>query len=229
MTTTTHGADCSCTQCHYQRKHPQLRSVGVRAALAEIEVDAKLAPYGGDPLKKLAADNIRTWLEIEAIKEGTDRQRDLYLRGELPEDEMLTIARAVLFKGFGKFSRWAKSHALVGMAKDLRHAVFCKLHTTKPEIAAAAVRLNVEGMVGFEDAPFDANEATSVELSNLKSLRECAEAAQMHPWLVRTDGTVRVEPITHWLYCTCEAETARSSARVVIKWGERELVREYAL
>lgn len=206
------------------RKEP-----GVRAALADIQASAKLAEYGGDPLAKLAADNLKTWLELEALKEGTDRQRDLYVRGELPEDELLTIARAVLFKGFGAFRRWAKSHELDAMTKDLRHAVFCKLHPVKPEIVAAAVRLDVGAMVGFEDSPLDLRECTNVEKSNLASLQACAEAAQLHPWLARSEGTVRVEPVTHWLFCTCEAETARSSARVIIKWGERELVREYAL
>lgn len=169
-------------------------------------------------MDKMKHDNIRTWLEHEAIKLGTDRQREFYARGVLPEDELLQIVRAELFKVFGRFDRWSLSHDKPKLVREIRHVVTCDPSDR-----------DYEHFV--EDDPIDTRRQMSpAEEINFGALVAAAAAPRVHPWLVRTGGTVKVEPVTHWFACTaCEGETARSSAKVTITWGERELVREYAL
>lgn len=182
----------------------------VDSVLHRMRLAADLAMPQGDIIAKMRADNIRTWLTLQALDHATEDQRQRFTQGCLPDEEILTIARAVLFKGFGAFPRWAKSHALDQMTAELRHAHHCKRDVN-----------------GHESGP--AEDLSAVETKNLAALKAVADAAFMHPWLVHTGGTVTVTPLTHWLLCTCEAESSRSSAKVTITWGERELVREYAL
>lgn len=190
---------CGAELCHQATQRPALR--------------AHTPQERGDILAKMRTDNIRTWLTLQALEHATEDQRQRFVQGCLPEDEILHIARAVLFKGFGAFGafeRWAKSHALDQMTGELRHAVHCKRN------------VNAHSSGPAEDL-------SAVEAKNLAALNAVADAARMHPWLVHTGGTVTVAAFTHWLLCTCEAESSRSSAKVTITWGERELVREYAL
>ncbi len=147
---------------------------------------------------------------------ATEGQQSRYARGELPEDEILTIARAVLFKGFGAFNRWATGRAHDQMIKALRHVVTCT--------AAHDSDIELDTVFAESDA------LTEVEAENLRTLQACANGAKVHPWLVHTGGTVRVTWATHYVTCgSCGAEEGRSSGKVTITWGERELVREYAL
>lgn len=161
----------------------------------------------------------RQYLELEAVKLGTERQQALYRDGELPEEEILTIARAVLFKGFGAFERWSLSHEKPKMARLIRHVVGCD--PDRREYAH-----EVHGPIPYEGTL----DTTDVEERNLAALRAMADAAALHPWLVQTGGTVTVTAYTHWFSCmTCDGDIPRVSAKVTVDWGGRELVREYAL
>lgn len=167
-------------------------------------------------VKLLQAQNAIRWQEMEALAEGTDNQRERYRDGLLPEDELLTIARAILFKGFGglDIKRWATGHDRAKMLADLKHKP--EDHTLYPD--------DLEFEVA-ETAELDAK-----EYDRLKQLRGAAEAAQVHPWLVRFETKVRVETSTHWVTCkVCGAELCRTSVKVTIPWAGRQLVREYAL
>lgn len=189
--------DCTCPACCYLRKHPQL-------------------PRPADPVERMRLGNIRAWLEHQAIEHATERQVELYREGRLPQEEILQIARAVLFKPFGQFERWALSHERQKMIRQIRHVITCD-----PSYR------DYDRSVEDGDGRF---EPTGAEASNLAMLCAAALGAGQHPWLERTGGTVKVDPYTHWLSCTkCEGETSRSSAKVTITWGEHELVREYAL
>jgi hypothetical protein len=192
----------------------QKKPVGVREALAEIRTDAELARYGGDPLAKLRADNIRTYLEHEAVKLGTEEQGKRYSQGRLPEEEILALARAALFAPFNAFERWSLSHEKPKMIRQVRHAVGCVPEQREYEHVVNSF----------------ATDLTAVEEQNLAALRAGVEVAVMHPWIVNTGGSVAVSVLTHWISCTtCDGDYARTSAKVTVSWGERELVREYAL
>jgi hypothetical protein len=190
-------------------------TTGLRETLARITTDLELAPYGGDVHKKMQADNLKTWLELQALEHGTPDQRARYVQGALPEEEILQIARAILFKPFGAFERWTTGRERDRMIKALRHGYGCP-HT--------------DDSYEWEMLAFEVADAPTVERANLAAIQAMADGAEIHPWLNQTGGKLRVEAHTYWVTCKgCEAESARSNAKVIITWGERELVREYAL
>ncbi len=202
--------------------------VGVRESLDQIRVDAELAKHGGDPAAKLRADNIRMYLALEAVKLGTPEQQRLYREGRLPDEEILALARHELFFALQAFERWSLSHEKPKMVRQVRHVVGCdpERRDYKHEVEAA----RPPGAIGWPPGPRAADDLTDVEASNLRTLRAIVELIAGHQWLVNTGGTVTVSVFTHWVSCTtCDGDTARTSAKVSIQWGERELVREYAL
>lgn len=153
-------------------------------------------------------------LEIEALKEGTENQRERYAAGVLPEDELTHLARAILFKGFGDLAlrRWA-SRDRDALGRQLKHRPLCDQQPTHDPIMETC----------------EVDELSADEWRLLTRIREMAKAAALHPWLA-PDGKVEVTTSAHWATCQhCKAEAVRASAKVTIHWAGRQLVREYAL
>lgn len=164
---------------------------------------------------QMRADNLRTWLELEALREGTENQRERYADRLLPEDELLALARTQMFASFVGLPRWATGKAREQMERNFPHASNCA------------------GTAGPDRYDFETAEATELEgneFAALKRVRAAVSIVQQHPWLTRSAGRVTVETVTHWVTCRhCKAEVCRSSAKVSIEWAGRVLVREYAL
>lgn len=147
-------------------------------------------------------------LELAVLEGASDNQRERYDAGLLPEDELLTLARAELFKAFDGIPRWSWNKHV----RDLRHASDCATKDTSP---------------AYEQC--DVGEVTATEWENLKLVTRAASETNHHPWLDRTGNCV-VEAAAHWLTCpTCKAEMYKVSAKVTIHWAGRALVREYNL
>lgn len=156
-------------------------------------------------------DRQRTDLELDALQEASENQQERYAAGMLPEDELLTIVRAELFKTLADTGvpRWNLSRERPAMAAKLRH-----------EGCTSAPMLHYETTT--------ADELYAGEWDTLRRVRTAATTISGHPWLRR--GGVVVEPLTHWVTCpVCGAEVCRSFAKVTISWATRTLVREYAL
>jgi hypothetical protein len=150
-------------------------------------------------------------LEAEAIKLGTDNQRERYAAGLLPEDELLAIAREELFRPFAAFSRF--STAVKVRDRDVHHTRDCPRTRT------------------IEYETTQADELSHDEWAGYRAIQAARDVAFLHPWLQAAGaGHVTTEPLMHWGSCPlCKAEAYRSSARVVVEWAARELVREYVL
>lgn len=213
--------------------HELLRLQGFQSPLVAIDHDATAIEkhmtdhnklqhirtiQTGDVVAAMQDQNLITWLELEALKHGTENQRERHLANVLPEDELTQIARAVLFKDFGnirrpdgtELSRWA-SRNLSALGYSLKHRGDAHSH---PHI-------------DYEHC--DLTESTADEWTTIKAVNQVAESLRHHPWLER-GGMVTVTTTTHWATCTvCQAEACKSSIKVSIAWAGRVLVREYAL
>jgi hypothetical protein len=162
------------------------------------------------------AINLIPWLEAQAVSMGDDNQRERHASGVLPEDELLHLARAELFRPFADLRRWSSSgRSGVNLtASAVKHTKRC---TAKDGTG-----------VKFETC--QAGELTHDEWRSLKTIQELAVAVDAHPWMRRAGAKVTIESQTHWATCArCEAEACRSSAKVSIQWAGRILTREYAL
>lgn len=154
-------------------------------------------------------------LEREVVKLGTDNQRSRHAEGQLPEDELLCIARGELFKPFDRFRPWHNRNL---RAQSVRHAdKMCRGH------------------IKFETCEPDGMSHDEWEV--LADLRRAADIAADHHWIIRsaklvTDARelVVVEPLMHFAACVaCKSEESRASAKIHIAWAGRVLTREYAL
>lgn len=144
------------------------------------------------------------YLEDAAAALGTRDQRERYAAGVLPEEELLALARAELFRRFAGLKRWAGRYR-VTMGMMLKHADGC-----------------AESDLQFETT--EVSELDGSEWATLTAIRELAAVA--HPWAPE----VAVVTMTHWVTCAgCKAESSRSVAKVSMTWAGRILVREYVL
>ncbi len=164
---------------------------------------------GAKTAESVAAASVINELELAALEQGSPTQRERHAAHVLPEDELLTIVRAELFKELNGLPRWALGRARETMAKELRHT-------------------------GHEHAPqltFETGEVTELSAAPweaLKKINLAVSRTNQHPWLAR-GGCASIEIATHWVTCICEAEVSRSWAKVTIEWAGRVLVREYVL
>ncbi len=169
--------------------------------------------------ERINANNIITWLETEALKLGTDNQRERWAAMLLPEDEILQLARAELYKGFEGLPRWNTREDRREMAISMKHRYGC-VHDNHGAAWAGSDRYEVA----------DVAELTAKEWERLKKIQALTDALRVHPWLFRAEVVATVESHTHWLTCPgCEVEVTRSVSKVSIPWADHILVREYAL
>ncbi len=153
----------------------------------------------------------RSKLEEQATALGTTNQRARFAVGALPEIEILELARAELFRPLNGFARWAgRDRERIG--HDLQHANSC---------SGARVSFDAE----TDDMAFDMK---AREWGVFKQIYAIVAGIQQHPWLAASGATILL--VANWAQCsTCLAEAVRFSAKVTIRWADRDLVREYAL
>jgi len=164
---------------------------------------------------QLQRDNFRTYLEIEAIKLGTEDQYARWRDGLLPDDELLHIARAELYKVMGPFIRREKLRS--GKAYQL-------IHHGLP----TCLKGGTTDDVIFETT--DVCELEPPEWDTFTRISQATEAIKVHPWLAVSEGRVETLLSSHWATCSkCQREHVVSSVSVMIDWAGRILCREYAL
>lgn len=162
--------------------------------------------------QRLATDNLVTWLETEALKQGTDNQRERWHAMLLPEDEILKLARAELYKGF-EFKRWHSGEIRDELAKILRGKRHDQGCVERPEFEVA-----------------DVGELTAEQWDVFKKISALADAINMHPWMFRQKASATITSFTHWASCLrCGLETSASGVKISIPWAGRVLVREFRL
>lgn len=167
----------------------------------------------------LNAENMRTWLESCALEHGTPNQRERWLANVLPDDELLALARAELFKPLDGVKRWRKIEV-----SHVRH---------RGEKCHAMLLGDMTPAIKFETVDPTKQPASGIsheEWRAFKVIRDGVVIMQMHEWLRRSGGSVEVQCQTHRATCTaCRQVTERTSAIVRVTWAGRTLVREYAL
>src|SRR6185295_12666870 len=110
---------------HHARE--QVQAAEAQPVPQQLHVRRKEAMTADDAYAKavrteLDVKNMIVWLELEALKLGTDNQRERYSAGLLPEDELTALARTELFTGFAGLRRWAKrDHTALG--EKLKHRI----------------------------------------------------------------------------------------------------------
>lgn len=156
-------------------------------------------------------DHTRTWLELEALKLGTQSQRDRWRDNLLPEEEILKLARDELYKPLADIPRWTKTHKL--KPHDVRHMTDCAL-------VAHTVQMSVEPAGALDENAYE----------SLRRVRDAIKVALDHPWCQTADLGFAVLPRMHVAECLlCHAKEYRFSVLVTCKWADRILTREYAL
>lgn len=172
-----------------------------------------ILPDAAEVDAKLRAGNMVFWLETEALKHGTDNQRERHTAGVLPEDELLALARGELYKPLNAWTRW-KNRDL--HAREVRHEDSC---------AGAEQLVKYRTLGGPAMPPMDGN-----AWNRLGELRHAVNEIAAHEWLTRSHAKVDVQVTRHEAYCTrCNKVAVRYAVRVAIPWAGHTLVREYAL
>lgn len=174
--------------------------------------------------------------ELAAIERATDSQRERYHAGVLPEDELLTIVRAELFKGFTDLApRWNKAKDIDLMIRRLTHGMHtcnsCNNHGFHGESGKDwCTTCGTEDTSKVEHETTDVAELDAQEWDVLRKLQGAADAVKAHPWIRDHGGAVAVESFTRWVTCTgCAEEACRSTTKITITWAGRALTREYVL
>jgi hypothetical protein len=135
---------------------------------------------------------------------GNLNQMERHLAGLLPDDELLTLARGVLFAPFTAYKRWIKLSP-----GDLMHRRGCR------------------GVVSF--TTHSAPDLTAEEWSRYKTIRDAVHAA--NGGVLKPYGALgEVELVEHVGTCApCGAECSARSVSIRIEWAGRPLSREYSL
>ena len=175
--------------------------------------DSDNAPDAAELETRMRATNLHTWLELEALKLGRADQRERHAAGVLPEEELLALARGVLYAPLDGWTRW-KNRDL--HAREVRHKGSCESRHNDVEYKTLG---------GAELPAMDAD-----TWNRLGELRHAVNRINVHPWLVKSHASATVEVTKHEARCVkCRAVAVRYTARVALPWAGRILVREYLL
>lgn len=171
------------------------------------------------------------YLEIEVVARGTPDQRERWAANLLPEDELLVIARGVLFAPFEGLPRYnARSNRPSATIRpiDVHHTDLCGYRRQpREEFDPYVARLARQGAIRFEVA--EATELGATEWASLKKMSVLVSQASQHAWIAPGQG-FSLEPRAHWASCTmCHEEIVKHSAMVSVYWAGRTLSREYIL
>jgi hypothetical protein len=167
-----------------------------------------------DRLANLTTDNLTTWLEIEALKLGTDSQRERWAHGLLPEDEITHCARGELYRAF-KYERREKIRAPKAYQAIHRGLPTCLSGGTSDDVTFATENVR---------------ELDKEQWARFSEISALADVLRTHPWIDKGGGRVECVMQSHVATCSCcKRESVQSSVSVVIDWAGRTLVREYVL
>jgi hypothetical protein len=168
--------------------------------------------------------NRHAWQEHETVRScGTFDQRTRWTECVLPEEELLGIARAELFRPFGMLEkRRPMVFADIPHPTDTRGVWTCLQPVPKiPKDASA--------LVTWETLPGPC--LTQAEYRTLCRIHEIAAEVQGHPWMKGASAeAVSFEAREHRGTCKkCGGMTYERSALVTVLWAGRRLSREYVL
>ena len=155
--------------------------------------------------------------ELQLLKlHGSENQRERWTAGLLPEDELLALARSVLFAPFASFPRWQKL-----LHQDVRHDKSCSggaitFDTRKPA-----------DLTHDEWALY--KKISGVAIEHAYQLHQIRKAAGGEPYQL-TGVTCVPSIVEHVGRCSiCPAECFGRAANIRIEWAGRPLSREYSL
>lgn len=167
--------------------------------------------------------NRHAWQEHEAVtRAGTADQCTRWVECALPEEELLTIARAELFRPFLLAKRRPMVFADIPHPTDHRGVWTCLQPDPKTP-------RDVSALVTWETLPSPS--LTAAEYRTLCHIHEIAARVQEHPWMKGTSGeAVSFEAREHRGTCKkCGGMAYERSALVTVLWAGRKLSREYVL
>lgn len=136
---------------------------------------------------------------------GTGNQLERHLAGLLPEDELLSLVRHVLFGPFAEYRRWVKLSPA-----DLMHRRGC------------------HGSVVFTTHP--APDLMADEWEKYKAIRDAVHDVNERVLLPVHGVSAKVELVEHVGVCeSCGNDCSAVAASIRIEWAGRPLSREYSL
>ncbi len=147
------------------------------------------------------------WQEIQAVSSGTIQQQRMYAAGTLPDDDLLSLARTELFRGFD----------FLGLR---RWRMMTSSHLPRTECAHPTVTWDTL-------AP---STLTAMEWMVMEQVTRMVNETIRHAWVVDSPAIGRVESKLHRGTCGfCGVSIASATAMVAIPWAGRILSREYVL
>lgn len=203
-------------------KRAALRRPGVRP---EHVTSVVVTPLSVLEQRELA--NRRAWQEHAALRDrGTVDQRARWNSGILPEDELLCLARAELFRPFGLLTRRRQLvFADIDHPKDFRGVWTC----LKVPICGVSTPRGLADLIDWETIP----NPCLTEAEHRTLIRTHAGIAEClrHPWMAGSGNeAAALEVREHIGTCkTCKRTTSERSALVTLQWAGRNLSREYVL
>jgi hypothetical protein len=171
----------------------------------------------------LRHDNLVLWQELEALRLGTADQRERHIAGRLPDDELLAIARPVLFGAFDGFDVRKKM-----TASAIPHPHSPGSDAWECVVDAAVNRPYTPLPISWSVLPTPVLSVT--EWATLTWVNRAVNDTNRHPWLVDAALGATVATRIHKGVCQrCKREAAQVTALVTVAWAGRMLSREYVL
>ena len=164
-------------------------------------------------IAELRRNNLVTYLESEAVKRGTDNQRERWAAHLLPEEELTALARKEIYFNFEGLKRWRNlSERQADLA--IKHAETCLLQ--------APVTFTRLDTIDF---------LTAAEWKVYKKVQTLVdETMRIHTWCTDAGCTISFSLGGHLAACTvCNKAIRFPTAMVTALWAGRTLTREYAL
>jgi hypothetical protein len=171
----------------------------------------------------LHVDNLITWQETEAVRIGTSDQRERYIAGLLPDEELCRIARDALFVPFGDFAlRKKMTVAAIGHPRRPDSQVWRCVAPDMTEGPSLPIPIVWSTMPSSVLSP--------PEWRTLTEMNRAVNEVNRHPWLVDAPAGATLSTRVHRGVCQrCQREAEQTAALVTIAWAGRTLSREYAL
>lgn len=178
----------------------------------------------------LRHDNLIVWLELEALRLGTDNQRERWAAKALPNDEIALLARVALFSPLEHFVRWQP----IGLRQVPHKAPRGLAMALNPRPWDGVCPTKLEGGPSLDESiEFDTRPEAELSHSEWEIAKDIIDAcglASRHEWCRRQGVAFKIELRTHVGRCkACERSIKKPSILVSVQWAGRTLSREYAL
>jgi len=163
-----------------------------------------------------STDNLTTWLELEAVKLGSQNQRERWTNHLLPEDELAALARTELFGEFENLKRW-RNISEAEADEHILHDQVCVQSDDAPDIA-------------FETTTH-VKALTHGQWESYKLVQEAIDRTlATHPWCHQGGCKLVLATKAHTATCRrCKRCITHFTALVNATWAGRILSREYLL